>query len=53
MVQSRLIVVDEDGGGDVHGIDQAEAFFYAALPQALFHLGRDVDKGPPGGDFEP
>jgi hypothetical protein len=53
MVQSRLVVIDEDGGGDVHGIDQAEAFFYAALPQTLVDLRRNVDKGPSGGDFEP
>ena len=33
-VQPRLVVVDEDRGGDVHGVDQAEPLADAALRAA-------------------
>jgi hypothetical protein len=53
MVKARLIVIDEDGGRDVHRVTQNEAFFYPALPQARLNLGRDVDECPPGGHMKP
>ena len=53
MVQAALVVVDEDGGGDVHGIDQAETFSDAALPNEIFDIGGDVDESATSGNFEP
>jgi hypothetical protein len=29
-MESRLIVIDEHRGSDVHGVDKAKAFHYAA-----------------------
>jgi hypothetical protein len=37
----------------VHGITQHEAFGDAAFPEALLHLGGDVDEGPAAGDLKP
>lgn len=53
LMQAGLIVVDENGGGDVHGIDQAQALFDAALAQGGFHLRGDVDELPAFRHFEP
>src|SRR5579864_977169 len=44
LLQSRFVVVDEDAGGDVHGVDQAEALGDAALRDRLLDLGGDVDE---------
>ena len=46
--QARLVIVDEDAGRDVHGIDQHQALLDAALEQALLHLGSDVQIVPGG-----
>ena len=53
VVEPTLIVVDEDGRGDVHGVDQAKAFAHPALANELFDLRRDVDEPAPAGDFKP
>jgi hypothetical protein len=45
MVEAGFIVIDEHRGGDVHGIDQHKALFYATLSQGLFHLRGDIDEG--------
>jgi hypothetical protein len=52
-VQARLVVVDEDRCGDVHGVDQDQAFLDPAFPQAFLHGGGDVNEAPAGGDIEP
>ena len=31
VMEARFVVVDEDGGGDVHGVDQDQSFFHAAF----------------------
>lgn len=53
VVQPAFIVVDEDGGGDVHGIDEAESLADAAFTQTLFHLRCDVCKTAAGREVEP
>src|SRR5579885_1654173 len=42
VVQAGLVVVDEDGGGDVHGVDEAQAFAHAALANGILDLARDI-----------
>src|SRR5262249_53652244 len=42
LVQAGLVVVDEDRGRDVHGVDQAQALAHAAFGHHLLHLGGDV-----------
>ena len=51
-MQSRFVVVDEDGCRDVHGIHQAEAFLDATVADDCLDLWRDVQKVHPGGDVE-
>jgi len=51
-VQAGLVVVDEDGGGDVHGVGQKQALLDAAFAEELFALGGDVYEAHAGGDFE-
>jgi hypothetical protein len=41
--EALLIVVNVNAGGNVHGVDKAQAFGSAAFFQSLFHLRRDVD----------
>jgi len=41
--ESGLVVVDVDGGGDVHGRDEAEAVVDTGFADDGFNLGRDVD----------
>jgi len=52
-VQSAFVVVDEDAGRDVHGIDQTKAFLDPAGAETFFNLWRDVDQAAARGDFEP
>ena len=42
-VQAGFVVVDEDRGRDVHGVDQAEPLPDAAFAQAVLDLGSDVE----------
>ncbi len=53
LVQTGLVVVDEDGCGDVHGVDQQQPFADAALAQAFCHLRRDVHQCASRGYVEP
>ena len=52
-VQPALIVVDENGSGDVHGVYEREALLNAAIPQGNLDLGCNVEKRPPSWRFEP
>jgi hypothetical protein len=52
-MQSRFVIVDEDGSGDMHGIHQQKAFGNAAFSQASLDLGSDVDKPPSAWDVKP
>ena len=51
--QSGFVVVDKDRSRYVHGVDERQPFADAALKQARFNIGSDVDEGPPGGHLEP
>jgi len=53
LMQPRLVIVNEHGGGDVHGVDKGQAFPDAALLEAGLYLGSDVHKSPLGGNIEP
>ena len=52
-MESRLIVVDEHRGGDVHGVNQAKAFGHAAPLNEFLDLRCDVDEPAPIRHFEP
>ena len=47
-VQSAFVVVDEDRGGDVHGVAEHQPFADARLGERLLDLRRDVHEHPPG-----
>lgn len=42
-VEAGFVVVDEDTGGDVHGVAEQEAFADAGFFEAGFDLGSDVE----------
>jgi hypothetical protein len=44
MMQSGFVIVDENAGGNVHGIAKDKPFFDAAFFEALLDLRRDVNK---------
>jgi hypothetical protein len=44
VMESRLIVVDEHRGGDMHGVDQTKAFGHAALVNQFLDIRCDVDE---------
>ncbi len=44
VMQSLLVIVDEDRGRDVHRVNQRKTFANATLTQAVLDLRRDVDK---------
>ena len=41
-VQAALIVIDKDGARDMHGVDEAQTLFYAALLHRFFDLRGDI-----------
>lgn len=53
VVKSLFIIVDEDGGCDMHGVYKSESFPDAALCKALLHLGSNVDKSAASGNVKP
>ena len=53
VVQAGFIVVDENAGGDVHGVGQAQAFLYSRLPQQGIYFTGDIDKLPGFFGIEP
>ena len=52
-MKARLIVVDEYRRGDVHGVDQAQAFAHAALINQFLNLRCDVDEPASIRNFKP
>ena len=44
VMQPGLVIIYEDAGCDVHGVDQNEPFADSALLQRFLHLGGDVDE---------
>jgi hypothetical protein len=53
MMKSRLIVVDEHRGSDVHGVDKAKALGHAAALNEFLDLRCDVDEPASIRYFEP
>jgi hypothetical protein len=53
VVETALVVVDEDGRGDMHRVAKQKSFPDAAFPQTTLDLGRDVDECPSSGNVEP
>jgi len=53
VVKSPLVIVDEDGRRDVHGIYESESFLDAALAKALSYLRSDIDETAAGRNVEP
>ena len=43
LVQPALVVIDEHAGGDVHSVNEAEAFLHAAFLKDGFNLWSDVN----------
>jgi hypothetical protein len=44
VVETVLVVVDENTGGDVHGIHQHQTFLYTAFHYGLLHIARNVNQ---------
>ena len=53
VMEPVLVIVDEDGRGNVHGVDQTKTFADAALANEFFDLRRDVDESTPRRNFKP
>jgi hypothetical protein len=53
MVQTRLVVINENTGRDVHRVDQAETFSYSALFQRFLDMGCNVYQLDPIPGLEP
>ena len=53
MVKSPLVIVDEDGRRDVHGVYESEAFLDTALEKALSYLRGNIDESAARRDVEP
>ena len=53
VMKPRFIVIDEHGGSDVHGVDQAKAFGHAALVNEFLDLRCNVDEPASIRHFEP
>ena len=51
--ETGLIVVDENGGGDVHGVDEDEAIFDAGGLDGFLDVAGDVDEAAAVGEVEP
>ena len=47
LMQTALIIIDEDRGGDMHRIHERQPFPNAALFQAHLNVSSDIDKRPP------
>ena len=50
LVEAGLIIINKDGGCNVHCIDQDQSLTDTALPQTRFDFRCDINKGPSPGD---
>ena len=48
MMQTLFIIIDENRGSDMHGIDEHQTFLDATLFEACFNLGSNIDQGSSG-----
>jgi len=53
VMQTALVVVNEDAGADVHGVDEAEIFANAAFGEGGFNVGCDIEIRAAVGRVEP
>lgn len=53
VVKSSLVIVDEDGCRDVHGVYESESFLNTALKEALLYLRRNIDESMARRNVEP
>jgi hypothetical protein len=53
VVEAALVIVNENRGRYVHGIDKHQAVLYTAFFQTGFYLLGDVDECPSLGDIQP
>src|SRR5262249_38517814 len=51
--EARFIIVDEHGGGDVHGVDEAQPFLDATFAHQFLDGVRDVHKFAAAGNLKP
>jgi hypothetical protein len=52
-VQAGFVVVDENAGADVHGIDETEAFLHPAAADEISNGIGNVDESTAGRNLEP
>jgi len=52
-MQAAFIVIDENRGGDMHGIAQQQAFLDAGFTQTILNLRLNVNYFSALGDVEP
>ena len=48
-----LVVIDKDGGGNVHGVYENKAFLHATFTKGFVDLRSDIDEGASSGSLEP
>ena len=53
LMQPALVVVNENGCGNVHGVDQTKAFADATLANEFLNLRRDVNESASARNFKP
>ena len=53
LMKPTFVIIDEDGCGDVHGIDETKPFTDPALLEAGCNFIRDVDESDPLGGLKP
>ena len=53
VMQPAFVIIDENGGGDVHRVHETEPFLHAAFAHEVLHRAGDVDETAAAGDFEP
>jgi hypothetical protein len=53
VMEPTLIVINENGRRDVHGVNQAKTFADTALANEFFNLWGDVDESAPRRNFKP
>jgi hypothetical protein len=51
--QPRLVIIDIDTRGDMHGIHEDKPFRHTTLSDSRFNLRRNIDVGTSGACFEP
>src|SRR4051812_37080023 len=53
MQQSAFIIIDENRGCDVHGVDETKSFSHTTLSHQAFDCVRDIHETPAAFDLKP